>query len=88
MLRAAQSSLDEGIAAPILIGRPAVIEARIAKAKLRMRLGEDVESVNPESDVALSPVLGDLPPADGPQRHHAGGGEGRGAALQHPHRLR
>src|SRR4029453_9330106 len=51
VLRAAQSSLEEGIAAPILIGRPAVIEARIAKAKLRMRLGVDVESVNPESDV-------------------------------------
>jgi malate dehydrogenase (oxaloacetate-decarboxylating)(NADP+) len=51
VLRAAQLSLDEGIAAPILIGRPAVIEARIAKAKLRMRQGVDVESVNPESDV-------------------------------------
>src|SRR4030095_7617991 len=39
VLRAAQLSLDEGIAAPILIGRPAVIEARIAKAKLGMRPG-------------------------------------------------
>jgi malate dehydrogenase (oxaloacetate-decarboxylating)(NADP+) len=51
VLRAAQLSLEEGIAEPILIGRPAVIEARIAKAKLRMQLGVDVESVNPESDV-------------------------------------
>jgi len=50
VLRAAQLSLDEGIAAPILIGRPAVIETRIAKAGLRMRLGRDVESINPESD--------------------------------------
>ncbi|KQT11462.1 NADP-dependent malic enzyme [Ramlibacter sp. Leaf400] len=50
VLRAAQLAIEEGIAAPILIGRPAVIEARIAKAGLRMRLGTDVESVNPESD--------------------------------------
>jgi malate dehydrogenase (oxaloacetate-decarboxylating)(NADP+) len=50
VLRAAQLSLEEGIARPILIGRPAVIEARIAKAGLHMRLGTDVENVNPESD--------------------------------------
>ena len=49
-LRAAQSALEDGIATPILIGRPAVIEARIAKAGLRMKLGQDVECVNPESD--------------------------------------
>jgi malate dehydrogenase (oxaloacetate-decarboxylating)(NADP+) len=35
---------------PILIGRPAVIAARIEKAGLRMRLGVDVENVNPEDD--------------------------------------
>ena len=50
VLRAAQLVLDEGIATPILIGRPAVIEARILKAGLRMRLGKDVECVNPEDD--------------------------------------
>ncbi len=33
---------------PILIGRPAVIEARIAKAGLRLQLGKDVDCVNPE----------------------------------------
>ncbi len=49
-LRAAQMAIDEKIARPILIGRPAVIAARIAKAGLRMRLGEDVENVNPEED--------------------------------------
>ncbi len=49
-LRAAQMAIDEGIATPILIGRPAVIEARIAKAGLRIRLGADVENVNPEGD--------------------------------------
>ena len=50
VLRAAQLALDEKLARPILIGRPAVIEARIAKAGLRLRLGQDVECVNPESD--------------------------------------
>ncbi len=50
VLRAAQLVLDEGIATPILIGRPAVIEARILKAGLRLRLGKDLECVNPEDD--------------------------------------
>ncbi|HSV55394.1 MAG TPA: NADP-dependent malic enzyme [Burkholderiaceae bacterium] len=50
VLRAAQLAIDDGLATPILIGRPAVIEARIAKAGLRMKLGHDVECVNPESD--------------------------------------
>ncbi|GLS16308.1 MULTISPECIES: NADP-dependent malic enzyme [Hydrogenophaga] len=49
-LRAAQMAIDDGIASPILIGRPAVIEARIEKAGLRMRLGVDVANVNPEDD--------------------------------------
>jgi len=50
VLRAAQVAVDEGLAHPILIGRPAVIEARLAKAGLRIRLGVDVENVNPEDD--------------------------------------
>ena len=49
-LRAAQMAIDEHLACPILIGRPAVIAARIEKAGLRMRLGVDVENVNPEDD--------------------------------------
>ncbi len=49
-LRAAQIAIDDHLAAPILIGRPAVIAARIEKAGLRMRLGVDVENVNPEDD--------------------------------------
>jgi malate dehydrogenase (oxaloacetate-decarboxylating)(NADP+) len=49
-LRAAQMAIDDHLAKPILIGRPAVIAARIEKAGLRMRLGVDVENVNPEDD--------------------------------------
>ncbi len=49
-LRACQQALDEGLAVPILVGRPAVIETRIKKAGLRMQVGKDVEVVNPEDD--------------------------------------
>ncbi|WP_021027046.1 NADP-dependent malic enzyme [Comamonas sp. B-9] len=50
VLRAVQVAVDDGLAKPILIGRPAVIEARIAKAGLRLQLGKDVDIVNPEDD--------------------------------------
>jgi malate dehydrogenase (oxaloacetate-decarboxylating)(NADP+) len=50
VLRAAQLAVDEGLAKPILIGRPAVIETRIKKAGLRIRLGNDVDVVDPEDD--------------------------------------
>ncbi len=50
VLRAAQVAVDEGLAHPILIGRPAVIQARLAKAGLRLQIGRDVECVNPEDD--------------------------------------
>ena len=50
VLRAAQLAIEDGLARPILIGRPAVIEARIAKAGLRLKLGQDTDVINPESD--------------------------------------
>lgn len=50
VLHAVQTVVDEGIAYPILVGRPAVIEQRIAKLGLRIRIGEHIEVVNPESD--------------------------------------
>ncbi|KWT68567.1 MULTISPECIES: NADP-dependent malic enzyme [unclassified Variovorax] len=50
VLRAAQLAVDEGLAKPILIGRPAVIETRLKKAGLRIRLGTDVDVVDPEDD--------------------------------------
>ena len=49
-LRAAQMVIDENLATPILIGRPAVINARLEKAGLRIRLGVDFQNVNPEDD--------------------------------------
>ncbi|NOU01011.1 MAG: NADP-dependent malic enzyme [Gallionella sp.] len=50
VLHAVQTVVDEGLAFPILVGRPAVIEARIAKHNLRIRAGADFELVNPEDD--------------------------------------
>ncbi len=50
VLRAVQVVVDEGLAQPILIGRPAVIEQRIARYGLRLVAGQNFEIVNPESD--------------------------------------
>ena len=50
VLRAVQVIVDEKIARPILVGRPAVLEKRIEKFGLRLKAGEDFDVVNPEYD--------------------------------------
>ncbi|HKE96629.1 MAG TPA: NADP-dependent malic enzyme [Povalibacter sp.] len=50
VLRAAQIVVDEGIARPILIGRPAIIDSRIQRYGLRLKVGKDFTIVNPEHD--------------------------------------
>ncbi len=50
VLRAIQSIVDNGLARPILVGRPKVIEQRIKNFGLRIEEGKDFELVNPESD--------------------------------------
>ncbi len=50
VLRAVQVVVDEGLARPILIGRPEVIERRIASCGLRIRPGVDFELCNPQKD--------------------------------------
>ena len=50
VLRAVQAVVDEGLARPILVGRPSVIEHRLQKFGLRLKVGTDVEVVNPEQD--------------------------------------
>ncbi len=50
VLRAAQVAVDEGIAKPILIGRPDVIATRIERAGLRLQDGVNCEIVNPAKD--------------------------------------
>ncbi|HUN68807.1 MAG TPA: NADP-dependent malic enzyme [Burkholderiales bacterium] len=50
VLRAVQAVFDEGLARPIVIGRPQVIERRLASLGLRMQAGRDFDLVNPEFD--------------------------------------
>jgi malate dehydrogenase (oxaloacetate-decarboxylating)(NADP+) len=50
VLRAAQILLDEKLAQPILVGRPAVIERRIKHFGVRPDLMQHLTIVNPESD--------------------------------------
>ncbi|MBV8664580.1 MAG: NADP-dependent malic enzyme, partial [Hyphomicrobiales bacterium] len=50
VLRATQVVLEEGLATPILIGRPEVIRDRIRRYGLRMTLGKDFQNIDPESD--------------------------------------
>ena len=50
VLRAVQVVVDEGLAKPILVGRPAVIERRLSQFGLRLKPGVDFEIINPESD--------------------------------------
>ena len=50
VLRAVQEVVDAGIARPVLVGRPLVIEQRVANLGLRLKPGQDFDIVNPESD--------------------------------------
>ena len=50
VLRAVQVLVEEGLAEPILIGRPAIIDVRLRRYGLRVRPGKDFELINPEDD--------------------------------------
>ena len=50
VLRAVQVLVDEKVATPILIARPAVLQSRIEKYGLRIRPNVDFEVINPEFD--------------------------------------
>jgi len=50
VLRAVQVVVDEGLAKPILVGRPNVIEKRLEKLGLRIRAGKDFVLVNQDED--------------------------------------
>jgi malate dehydrogenase (oxaloacetate-decarboxylating)(NADP+) len=50
VLRAVQVVVDEKLARPILVGRPAVLTARIEKFGLRLKLGEHFDVINPDFD--------------------------------------
>jgi len=50
VLRAAQVLIEEKLAKPILVGRPAVIETRLKRYGLSIRPGVDFQITNPEDD--------------------------------------
>ena len=50
VLRAVQVVVDERLARPILVGRPAVLESRIQKFGLRLKQGVDFDVINPDYD--------------------------------------
>ncbi|RJG05314.1 NADP-dependent malic enzyme [Noviherbaspirillum cavernae] len=50
ILRAVQVVVDEKLAKPILVGRPAVLAQRIEKFGLRLKPEVDFETINPEYD--------------------------------------
>jgi malate dehydrogenase (oxaloacetate-decarboxylating)(NADP+) len=50
VLRAVQVVVDEGLAQPILVGRPDVVATRVQRLGLRIRPGEDVPLINPQDD--------------------------------------
>ena len=50
VLRATQVVLEEKVALPILVGRPAVVEVRIKRFGLSIKPGRDFDLVNPEDD--------------------------------------
>jgi malate dehydrogenase (oxaloacetate-decarboxylating)(NADP+) len=50
VLLAVQTVVDEGLARPVLIGRREVLEKRIKELDLRLKLGENVEVCDPQSD--------------------------------------
>ncbi len=49
-MRAVQVIVDEKLAAPILVGRPHILEQRIEKFGLRLRPDVDFKVINPEFD--------------------------------------
>jgi len=50
ILRATQVVVEEGLAHPILVGRPAVIEKRVERFGLSIQPGRDFTLINPEDD--------------------------------------
>jgi len=50
VLRATQVVVEEGLARPILIGRPSVVETRLERYGLSIRPGRDFTLINPDED--------------------------------------
>jgi malate dehydrogenase (oxaloacetate-decarboxylating)(NADP+) len=56
VLRAVQIVKDEGLAQPILVGRPDVVKSRIERLGLRIQPGRDFELIDPNHDARYREV--------------------------------
>ena len=63
VLRAVQVVVDEGLAKPILVGRPAVIEQRIERSACACAAASISRSINPEDDPRYRAYWHELPPS-------------------------
>ena len=50
VLRAVQAIVEDKVALPILVGRPRVVETRLKRFGLSIKLGRDFELIDPEDD--------------------------------------
>ena len=57
VLRATQVVIEEELAHPVLVGRPAVVAARLERFGLSIRPGLDFELINPEDDPRYRPFV-------------------------------
>ena len=79
VLRAVQTVVEEGIAKPILIGRPEVIDMRLDRFGLSVRRGRDFELVNPNEDPRYRDYVATYLRVCWTARNHAQGGAHLGA---------
>jgi len=59
VLRAVQVAVEEGLARPLLIGRPDVVRTRATELGLRLEEGRDYQVVSMDDDVLLSKLAGE-----------------------------
>ena len=59
VLRAVQTVVDEGLARPVLVGRRAAIEAKIAELGLRLAVDREIEVFDPATDPLVDEVAAD-----------------------------
>jgi len=83
VLRAVQVVVDEKLARPVLVGRPAVLEKRIERFGLRLTVGEHFDVVNPSG----TPATGDYWTSTTASRSGAGLGPVREDQMRRRHTL-
>jgi malate dehydrogenase (oxaloacetate-decarboxylating)(NADP+) len=86
VLRAVQVVVDENLARPILVGRPAVLEQAHREVRPAPEAGRALRRHQPRLRRALPRLLADLPPDGDAQGRHAGHGQAGHAPPPYPDR--